>query len=109
TTPFPISAPPLAAILLVLFSMLTVAGEKRDLSPRPEEQQVPRAMHSQMKERPRVTVGLRNADIIGADNRALQGAVDYVAGLGGHRLPGCQRLRSRGCPRGKPHHRREQG
>ena len=83
TTPFPISAPPLAAILLVLFSMLTVAGEKRDLSPRPEEQQVPRAMHSQMKERPRVTVGLRNADIIGADNRALQGAVDYVAGLGG--------------------------
>jgi len=36
-----------------------------------------------MKERPRVTVGLRNADIIGADNRALQGAVDYIADLGG--------------------------
>src|SRR5947208_8597094 len=36
-----------------------------------------------MKESPRVTVGLRNADIIGADNRALQGAVDYIAGLGG--------------------------
>src|SRR6266542_3896167 len=83
TTPSSNSAPPLAAILSVLFSILTLGGEKHDLSPQPEEQQVPRAMHSQMKDRPRVTVGLRNADIIGADNRALQGAVDYIAGLGG--------------------------
>jgi len=30
-----------------------------------------------------ITVGLREADIVGADNRALQAAVDYVAGLGG--------------------------
>jgi len=30
-----------------------------------------------------VTVGLKDADIIGSDNRALQAAVDYVAGLGG--------------------------
>ena len=30
-----------------------------------------------------VTVGLKNADIVGSDNRALQAAVDYVAGLGG--------------------------
>lgn len=30
-----------------------------------------------------VTVGLRDADIIGADNRALQAAVDYVGNLGG--------------------------
>ncbi|MGH7868984.1 MAG: right-handed parallel beta-helix repeat-containing protein, partial [Candidatus Dormibacteraceae bacterium] len=30
-----------------------------------------------------MTVGLKNADIIGADNRALQAAVDYMAGLGG--------------------------
>lgn len=36
-----------------------------------------------MKNRPRVTVGQRSADIIGTDNRALQAAVDYVAGLGG--------------------------
>lgn len=40
-------------------------------------------MHSKMKERPRVTVGKQNADIIGADHRALQAAVDYVAALGG--------------------------
>ena len=30
-----------------------------------------------------ITVGLKDADIIGSDNRALQAAVDYVAGLGG--------------------------
>ena len=31
----------------------------------------------------RISVGLRDADIIGADNRALQAAVDYVGALGG--------------------------
>lgn len=31
----------------------------------------------------RISVGLRDADIIGADNRALQAAVDYVGNLGG--------------------------
>ena len=31
----------------------------------------------------RITVALRNADIIGSDNRALQAAVDYVGNLGG--------------------------
>lgn len=31
----------------------------------------------------RITVGLRDADIIGSDNRALQAAVDYVGNLGG--------------------------
>ncbi len=36
-----------------------------------------------MAELPRVTVGLKNADLVGNDNRALQAAVDYVAGLGG--------------------------
>lgn len=45
--------------------------------------QLPRAMHVQMAERPTIRVGLSGADIVGADNRALQAAVDYVAGLGG--------------------------
>jgi len=31
----------------------------------------------------RITVGIRDADILGHDNRALQAAVDYVANLGG--------------------------
>src|SRR5919109_1826835 len=54
-----------------------------DFSPRAEEQQLPRAMHSKMKNLPHLTVGQRQAGIVGTDNRALQAAVDYVAGLGG--------------------------
>jgi hypothetical protein len=60
-----------------------LASDRIDFSPRTEEQQLPRAMHSKMKDRPRITVGLRDADIVGSDNRALQAAVDYIAGLGG--------------------------
>lgn len=59
------------------------AAQVRDFSPRPEEQQLPRAMHSQMAELPRLKVGQADADLIGNTNRVLQAAVDYVAGLGG--------------------------
>src|SRR5437763_13020383 len=71
------------AALAVAFLQTVLAAEKQDFSPRPEEQQVPRAMHSRMKELPTITVGVSGADIIGSDNRALQAAVDYIAGLGG--------------------------
>jgi parallel beta-helix repeat protein len=54
-----------------------------DPAPKADERQLPRAMHSAMSERPAVRVGRSDADIVGADNRALQAAVDYVAGLGG--------------------------
>ena len=54
-----------------------------DLAPRADERQLSHAMHSAMSELPTVTVGRAGADIIGADNRVLQAAVDYVAGLGG--------------------------
>ena len=40
-------------------------------------------MHSEMKDRPLITVGPNNADIVGSDDRALQAAVDYIANLGG--------------------------
>jgi hypothetical protein len=40
-------------------------------------------MHTEMKSRPVVRVGLASGDIVGADHRALQAAVDYVAALGG--------------------------
>lgn len=48
-------------------------------------------------ERLTVTVGAANADLIGGSDRALQGAVDYVARLGGGTvrvLPGTYRLRN---------------
>ena len=54
-----------------------------DPSPRAEERQLPRKMHSEMKELPRIKVGQSDAEMVGTDNRALQAAVDYIAGLGG--------------------------
>ncbi len=65
--------------LLSLPSVLRSA----DFSPRADERQMPRRMHSAMSELPVVTVGKADADLMGTDNRALQAAVDYVAGLGG--------------------------
>jgi parallel beta-helix repeat protein len=76
--------PPLAMILCICVCELTSAGdETRDFSPGPQEKQLPGAMHSMMAEVPRVTVGRKNADLVGSDNRVLQAAVDYVAGFGG--------------------------
>lgn len=69
--------------LLIMFAAVARAGEKLDPVSAGREQQLPRAMHAKMKDRPVITVGLRGADIVGADNRALQAAVDYVSGLGG--------------------------
>jgi len=71
------------ALLINLEVILYASQIQRDFSPKPQEQQLPRAMHSAMKELPRITVGKDNADLIGSDNQALQAAVDYIAGLGG--------------------------
>jgi polygalacturonase len=65
---------------LVSSTLLVQAGQ---LAPPADEQQLPHAMHSQMKDRPVIKVGLKDADIVGSDERALQAAVDYIAGLGG--------------------------
>lgn len=40
-------------------------------------------MHGSMSERPTISVGRSNADLIGSDHRVLQAAVDYIAALGG--------------------------
>ncbi len=75
--------------VLVILLVVGIAGisyssqSPVDPSPRPDEQQLPKAMHSAMKELPLITVGLENAQLIGGDNRALQAAVDYIAALGG--------------------------
>jgi hypothetical protein len=70
-------------VVLCICDLLVAGNEVRDFSPKPQEEQVPRAMHSAMAELPRVTVGHKEADLVGSDNRVLQAAVDYVAGLGG--------------------------
>ena len=74
----------LPTLVCIVLAMLRASGaEKQDFSPVPTERQLPRAMHSLMSERPRISVGLKSADILGTDNRALQAAVDYIARLGG--------------------------
>lgn len=79
-----------AALLKIIVALtadagcvLLAAAEPPDHSPRPDEQQLPYSMHSAMTDLPKITVGRENADLIGADNRVLQAAVDYIAGLGG--------------------------
>ena len=69
--------------LLSARQLIALAGENQYLSPPVEEQQLPHSMHSRMSVLPTITVGIRDAEIVGADNRALQAAVDYIAGLGG--------------------------
>jgi parallel beta-helix repeat protein len=71
------------AAAIVIFTALSVTAAEKSASSAAEEQQLPRAMHVKMKEQPTIRVGLSDADIVGTDNRALQAAVDYVAGLGG--------------------------
>jgi len=70
--------------LIVLAAVLGAAWAVSAAADQPSaHRQLPGAMHGPMTLRPLITVGLRNANIIGTDNRALQAAVDYVAGLGG--------------------------
>jgi hypothetical protein len=69
-----------AALVLAASGTIALAD---DPAPKAAERQLPHAMHSEMSERPSITVGRAGTDLIGADNRALQAAVDYVAGLGG--------------------------
>src|SRR5438132_12095223 len=70
------------SFVLITSGLLGSAVVAADV-PGDTQRQLPRAMHAAMKDRPRVTVGVREGDVRGADNRALQAAVDYVAQLGG--------------------------
>jgi len=78
-------------VLAGTFHAATLASQdpkdpREDLSPKVGERQLPTRMRSAMEIGPRITVGQSEADIIGTDNRALQAAVDYLAGLGGGTL-----------------------
>lgn len=71
------------------------AGEKPpDTNPRATSGD---AMGPKWEQRLTVTVGPRNADLVGKDDKVIQAAVDYVARLGGGTvkvLPGTYRLRN---------------
>src|SRR3954470_18933740 len=72
-----------ALALALALGFMGTRARADDFAPKADERQLPYEMHSEMGERPAITVGRAGADLIGADNRALQAAVDYVAGLGG--------------------------
>ena len=72
----------LSWLSVFLFATATVVSFA-EASPESEVQQLPAAMHTPMTDRAHVTVGVKDGDITGGDNRALQAAVDYVASLGG--------------------------
>jgi polygalacturonase len=77
----------LSAIALVAVGLITSSLTADEPAPRvapaPDERQLPLAMHSEMEQRPQITVGQSDADLIGSDQRALQAALDYIAALGG--------------------------
>jgi parallel beta-helix repeat protein len=73
-----------------------------DSKPQPPAVTRPRAtsgdaIEPDWEHRLKITVGATNGDIVGSDHRAIQAAVDYVAGLGGGSveiLPGVYRFRN---------------
>ena len=52
---------------LVVASVLCAQEGGPDFSPKPDERQLPHAMHSAMDELPRLTVGKQDADIVGRE------------------------------------------
>lgn len=73
----------LPPLLLVFVLSHALAAAENDFSPQKQEQQLPRKMHSAMKDLPTISVGQAEGTIITKDNRGLQAAVDYLANLGG--------------------------
>jgi hypothetical protein len=69
-----------AGLVLVFCADLSAQSGESNLR---KPTQLPRAMHVPMVDRPTLRVGIETGDLRGGDQRALQAAVDYVAGLGG--------------------------
>ena len=57
------------AIAISIFGTFVLAD---DFAPKKDERQLSSAMHSEMSERPVITVGRAGSDVIGADNRACR-------------------------------------
>lgn len=72
--------PSLFITLISLIGIGAAGAEQTEMRP---GEQLPGKMYTAMTERPHLLVGRKGGDLIGSDNRALQAAVDYIAGLGG--------------------------
>jgi hypothetical protein len=87
----------LAAIGFVPPLALTAGAAERPPVTQPRQTSGDKAVQPDWEERLTVTVGPKDADIVGTDQRAIQAAVDYVARLGGgnvHVRAGTYRLRN---------------
>jgi polygalacturonase len=71
------------SLVSVLPALAVMGANAHPLGPPAEEQQLSQAMHAKMEVLPTIRVGLHDADIVGSDDRSVQAAVDYIAGLGG--------------------------
>ena len=75
----------------------TACAAERPAVTQPRQTSGDKVVQPNWEERLTVTVGQKDADIVGADHRAIQAAVDYVARLGGGNvriLAGTYRLRN---------------
>jgi hypothetical protein len=75
---------------------VTLGGGPEKIIPRPRATSGDKAVEPKWDEKLTITVGPKDADIVGTSHKALQAAVNYVASLGGGTvkiLPGEYRLR----------------
>lgn len=87
----------LAAAGTVLFGRHRGSAEERPQVTYPRATSGDDVVEPNWKERITITVGVRDADLVGTTEKALQAAVDYVARLGGGTvkiLPGTYKLRN---------------
>lgn len=66
--------------------VFSIQAYAQDSITQPAREQLPRAMHTMMDERPVIRVGQTEGDFRGTDQRVLQAAVDYIASLGGGKV-----------------------
>lgn len=71
------------ALLHLLLPLLSISAAERPVVSTPRQTSGDQAVKPNWDETLSVTVGTRDADIIGHDQRAIQAAVDHVARLGG--------------------------
>ena len=87
----------LSVVTVALLHAPRTIAEERPAVSNPRQTSGDKAVQPKWNESLTITVGLKDADIVGRDHRAIQSAVDYIARLGGGTvriLAGTYRLRN---------------
>src|ERR1700688_681284 len=88
---------PLLTVAASLLFVISACAADRPAVSNPRATSRDTAVERELSQRLTITVGSAKADLVGATDRPLQAAVDYVARLGGGTvkiLPGTYRLRN---------------